>query len=219
MTTLTRAGFVSLLAAAYCVVLLALALAAVLDRTGDGIFEELLTILAFPAGLVTKALSIDVRSFGEALVALTLCGLLQAGPLWWYGRGRPRTPGSHAWASDETIAELMDRYPRGRMAFWLTTGYGLFALGAIAAGVVDMAGDMTDSLSPVFVYALLPLSVPALILANYFLYVYAFVIAAIVQTKLLWFLLRGRGAPVDLPAHLRPWNRPSTGGRERPPQV
>jgi hypothetical protein len=70
----------------------------------------------------------------------------------------------------------------------------------------DLAGDMTGVRSPVLIYALLPLSIPALLVWKLFLSVYAFVIAAIVQIRLVWVLLRGRGVAVDLPMHLRPEN-------------
>lgn len=201
----TRARFVGLLMLVYCALLVLLAVLVIMGPAAST-FAGLLSILAFPASLVMFLLP-DLSSEGLVTVALlTGLGLVQAVPLWWFSRGKPRAVGGHAWARDETITEFTGRYSRGRLAFWVSTGYGVFCLGAIAAGVFDMAGDMTGVLSPVLIYALLPLSVPALLVGNLFLYVYAFVIAAIVQTRLVWVLLRGRGVAVDLPMHLRPEN-------------
>ena len=202
----TRARFVGLLMLVYCVLLVLLAVL-VLVGPAASTFAWLLSILAFPASLVMyllPGLSADGLA-GAAL--LTGFGLVQAVPLWWFSRGKPRAAGGNAWARDETITEFTGRYSRGRLAFWVSTGYGVFCVGAITAGVFDMAGDMTGVLSPVLIYALLPLSVPALLVGNLFLYIYAFVIAAIVQTRLVWVLVRGRGVAVDLPMHLRPENQ------------
>ncbi|MEU7858847.1 hypothetical protein [Nonomuraea sp. NPDC049141] len=201
----TRARFVGLLMLVYCALLVLLAVLVMVSPAAST-FARLLSIIAFPASLVMFLLP-DLRFEDLVTVALfTGLGLVQAVPLWWFSRGRPRAAGGNAWARDETITEFTGRYSRGRLAFWVTTGYGVFCMGAIAAGVFDMAGDMTGVVSPVLIYALLPLSVPALLVGNLFLYIYAFVIAAIVQTRLVWVLLRGRGVAVDLPMHLRPGN-------------
>ncbi|MBT2230783.1 hypothetical protein [Nonomuraea sp. NEAU-A123] len=201
----TRTRFVGLLMLIYCALLVLVAVLAIVGPAART-FAGLLSILAFPASLVMFLLPILSSEDLVAVALLTGLGLVQAVPLWWFSRGRPRAAGGSAWARDETITEFTGRYSRGRLAFWASTGYGLFCLGAIAAGVFDMAGDMTGVVSPVLIYALLPLSIPALLVANLLLYVYAFVIAAIVQIRLMWVLLRGRGVAVDLPMHLRPEN-------------
>ncbi|MFD1545529.1 hypothetical protein [Nonomuraea guangzhouensis] len=201
----TRARFVGLLMLVYCALLVLLAVLVIVSPAAST-FASLLSIIAFPASLVTFLLP-DLHFEDLVTVALlTGLGLVQAVPLWWFSRGKPRAAGGNAWARDETITEFTGRYSRGILAFWVSTGYGVFCLGAIAVGVFDMAGDMTGVVSPVLIYALLPLSVPALLVGNLFLYIYAFVIAAIVQTRLVWVLLRGRGVAVDLPTHLRPEN-------------
>jgi hypothetical protein len=107
------------------------------------------------------------------------------------------------WAREEPVGELVARYRRGLPAFWLSFGYGVFCLVAITVGVWDTATSGLGVLSPVLLYTLLPLSVPALLAGNLFLYIYAYLIVAVVQTRLVWVLVRGRGVPVDLPAHLR----------------
>lgn len=198
----------------YCALLVLLAVLVIVDPAAST-FAALLSILAVPADRSMFLLP-DISAEGPLAVALlTGFGLVQAVPLWWFSRGRPRAVGGHAWARDETITELVGRYSRGRLAFWVSTGYGVCCLGAIAAGMFDiagdmaaedLAGDMTGVRSPVLIYALLPLSIPALLVWKLFLSVYAFVIAAIVQIRLVWVLLRGRGVAVDLPMHLRPEN-------------
>ncbi|WP_219469500.1 hypothetical protein [Nonomuraea rhizosphaerae] len=201
MTSLTRARLVGLLALGYLVLLVLLTVFALVGPLVD-FFQAILAVLAHPASLVMNLLPLN-GSLTLAVLPLTLSAAVLLLPLWWFGKGRPRAAAGRGWAADESVTELTGRYRRGASAFWVSAGYGVFCAVAIGYEVIHAVTDGPGFVNPVLFFGLLPSSLLALLLGNAALFLYAYVVAAVMQVRLLWVLLRGRRLAVDLPEHLR----------------